>query len=421
MRFIHTADWHLGNHMHNINRDYEFKEFLKWLVVQISETKAEALVIAGDVFDVVNPSVEARKLFMDFLAEVQTTECCNVIVTGGNHDSGALLDSYKSLLGVINVNVVGSVANLEPGQMVFELKDRAGNVTGICAAVPYAREEELRQFLTEKPEEGKFNDAAYGQLYMQVYEEAEKIRNGRKIPLIATGHLYAADLEGRFSGESENAVADDGTRTLDVVGNLGNVHSDVFPAGFDYVALGHIHYSTRVAGNDKIRYSGSPFLLGFDEWLLPREILCVDVENGSAPEVRKIKVPVNYVYQRVEGSIAEIRERLEEFSSRKFEKPNFIELCYKRESGKNVQLELEETINSLPENISVVSWRPFDEVQHFSGGFDDYDLSEIENLDEKEIFTRLILSKNNLEKDSEEADALLKKYLPLFLQVASEV
>ena len=98
MKLIHTADWHLGNQMHDINRTEEYRHFFKWLKEKIIQEKAEVLVISGDVFDVANPSVEARKLYFDFLSVLDETECSNIVIIGGNHDSGNLLDAPKQIL-----------------------------------------------------------------------------------------------------------------------------------------------------------------------------------------------------------------------------------------------------------------------------------------------------------------------------------
>ena len=68
MRFIHTADWHLGNTMHDIDRTRETGAFLDWLKTEIATVGAEVLVIAGDVFDVVNPSNIAKKQYYRLLA-----------------------------------------------------------------------------------------------------------------------------------------------------------------------------------------------------------------------------------------------------------------------------------------------------------------------------------------------------------------
>ncbi|MBR0100746.1 MAG: exonuclease subunit SbcD, partial [Treponema sp.] len=266
MRFIHTADWHLGNQMHEIDRREEAQAFLRWLKNLIIEKNADTLMIAGDIFDTANPSVDARRLYYTFLASLVETSCKNVIIVGGNHDSAVMLDSAKELLEVLNIRVVGSINNLLPAQMCFELKDSSENVCGICLAVPFVRELELRNLLNEdeKCSDSDLYSKVYQKLYTIVFEEAEKLRNGRAIPVIATGHLYAADLEGRLASKKSNEKSDDGVKVLDVLGTLGNVPSSVFPP-VDYVALGHIHYSSTVAENPAIRYSGSPFVMGFDE------------------------------------------------------------------------------------------------------------------------------------------------------------
>jgi exonuclease SbcD len=428
MIFIHTADWHLGNQMHEIDRHEESQNFLRWLKNLIVEKNAETLVVAGDIFDTANPSVDARRLYYTFLASLVDTCCKNVIIVGGNHDSAVMLDSAKELLEVLNIRVVGSINNLLPSQMCFELKDSGENVCGICMAVPFVREVELRNLLSdgEKCPDEELYLKVYQKLYTLVFEEAEKLRNGRAIPVIATGHLYANDLEGRLSDKKANEKCDDGMKVLDVLGTLGNVPSSVFPS-VDYVALGHIHYSSVVAKNPAIRYSGSPFVMGFDEANRPHHVLCVELEKTgekSNLNVEKIETPETNLYRRISGTLAEIKTELEELSEKSKSdknadknKPVFIELCYKRELGVSAQEFLAEAIKSLPENVNVVSWKIADSEKILSSSFDKFEASEIKNLDDKEIFTQLILSKSGLSAESEEGKAALEKFLPLFLQM----
>lgn len=428
MRFIHTADWHLGNKMCDINRSHEQEEFLAWLKDQIVEKKAQTLVVAGDIFDTANPPVESRKQYIKFLASLIDTDCKNVIITGGNHDSGALLDSEKDVLELLNIHVAGSLGGLKAEDMVFELFDKEGKVNGICGAVPFCRESELRTFIDEEAEDGEFSDKAYSNLYRIVHEKAEELKKGRNIPLITTGHLYAADLEGRLAGAKGEVKCDDGIRSLDVVGKLGSVHAGVFPEGFDYVALGHIHYTTMVAKNPKIRYSGSPFVLGFDEANLPHTVLSVEVEEGKLPEVEKICVPEFIKFRRIIGNCEYIKEELEKLTVEKSEKPLYIEICYKREPGINIHDEIEEILLRLPENVAVVSRKLQEAVMAASGYMDSMDTEELKNLNPEKIFESLIISKSRIETNGrseedieKEKKETVKKYLPLFLQIAEEV
>jgi hypothetical protein len=122
--------------------------------------------------------------------------------------------------------------------------------------------------------------------------------------------------------------------------------------------------------------------------------------------------------------LAEIKSELEKLSAMsKTEKnegknkPVFVEVCYKRELGVNSQEFLAEAIKSLPENVDVVSWKIADSEKIFSSSFESFEAAEIKNLDDKEIFTQLILSKTGLSAESEEGKAALEKFLPLFMQM----
>ncbi|MCR5724331.1 MAG: exonuclease subunit SbcD [Treponema sp.] len=428
MRIIHTADWHLGNQMHEIDRSVESGAFLDWLLQQITDLEADVLIVSGDVFDTAHPSVGARRQYYDFLARAVKDGLGNIIITGGNHDSAVLLDAAKELLGVSGVRVVGSVSGISPKDMVFELTGKAGETCGICMAVPFVREVELRNCIPETVEDGDVYSQAYCALYTAVYEEAEKLRAGRHIPLVATGHLYAADLEGRLSGAKSNEKTDDGVKVLDVLGTLGNVPVSVFPEQADYVALGHIHYTTTVAKNPRVRYSGSPFVLGFDEALIPRTILCVDVEAEKQPAVEKIEVPAFSVYRRISGTLAEVKQQLQSMAEAHASipeakrKPVYLEICYKKELGLSAQEYLEPVLAALPASLSVASWKPLEQKSAAAfSGFASMDASELKNLDDTAVFTELILSKAGFQKDSPEAKAALDVYLPLFAEIAAGV
>jgi len=427
MRFIHSADWHLGNRMHNVDRKEEFGSFLAWLKKEIENQKAETLVIAGDIFDTANPPTEARTQYNQFLASLLRTCCRNVIIVGGNHDSGALLDSEKEILKALNIHVVGALANLTPEQMVFELINDDEEVVGICAAVPYAHESELRHFYEKDVEKGQLSDLGYAELYKQVYEAADKLRNGRNIPVIATGHLYAANLEGRYGDEEIEAKCDDGKRQLDVVGNLGSVHVSSFPKEFDYVALGHIHYPTMVAKNPKIRYSGSPFILGFDEHNLKHCVLTVDVEKGKEPEVQKIVVPETVIYKRITGKAEEIEKQLKTLVENNPEKEVNIEVDYLWEDGVDINAAIERWMDLLPENMAIVHKKKNEEQQVSGGEISSYDDIDADDLTFEEIFTSLIIKKHEIDKTDKTPEQIQKeqneqveKILPLLMEAVND-
>lgn len=415
MRFIHTADWHLGNSMHDIDRLSESAAFLAWLKGQIMEFGAEALLVSGDIFDTVNPSNEARSQYYRFLASLLDTCCKNVVVVGGNHDSAAMLDASKELLEVLNIQVVGSIWGHNPSELVRELKNGSGEVVAICAAVPYAREQELRPYVTDA--NASFADNAHGGLYKAVFEVAEALRGDREIPVIATGHLYASKLEGRPENDAGEGMKSHGVR--DIVGNLGTVPVTVFPDGFDYVALGHIHYASTVAGNPKVRYSGSPFVLGFDEACLKHHILKVEVSRAGVPQVEKVETPAYFSFVRVEGPVAEIRKRLRELAGLQSEKPVKVEIVYDYRPGVNIREELKDVLESKV--FEIVNWKTSRSECLNASDFYDESLDSVKELGEEEVFKRLIMKNLGATEMNEDVQKQFEEFFPMFEDLMAEV
>ena len=416
MRFIHTADWHLGNSMHDIDRQEETKQFLAWLKDRIVRFGAQSLVISGDIFDTAVPPLEARRMYFQFLASLLDTDCKNVVIIGGNHDSGALLDAPRDLLEALNIQMAGSLGERSVEELVKELTDASGNVVGISAAVPYVREPELRRF---KPESGDadFAQSTYSGLYSAVYEAAESLRAGRDIPIVATGHLYASKLEGRPENDEGKDAKGHGMR--DIVGNLGTIPVSVFPEGFDYVALGHIHYTTMVAQNPKVRYSGSPFVLGFDEAKIPHHILEIDLEKGEEPVVMKIETPQYFKFVRVSGSIENIIMQLNQLKNAPADKPTKVEVVFDYTPGVNINEALASVLEGAP--FEVVSKKANRTDALTADSFSDDTLDSVDELPDEEIFKLLVMSKSGAKEMDESLKKNYEDYLPLFMQVVEEV
>ncbi len=304
-RILHTSDWHLGNSLHERSRIDEYGKFLAWLKQTIVSNEIDALLVSGDIFDTGSPSNAAEELYYRFLTSLNGTCCRNVIVTAGNHDSPATLRATQSILELLNVHVV-STPDAESGfaNEVIPLPSRENPQLIVCAA-PFLRDPALQASLgderckTDEELVRKGTAAHFEKLKNLAIEMREKA-NG-KIPIVAMAHLFAAG-----ASPSENAESEYG-----IVGNLENVGSSVFPPVFDYVALGHIHRPQRIGGEDRIRYSGSPLPMGFDEANRESVVLRVDFEDGKEPKVVPIGVPVFQRFLTILGdSLDDIREKI---------------------------------------------------------------------------------------------------------------
>ena len=108
MKIIHTADWHIGNTFYGYDRSDEHRHFLDFLLRVIKEHEADALVVAGDVFDNPNPSAEAQHIYYDFLSRaVSENPGLQIVVIAGNHDSAARLEASSPILEGQGVYVRG--------------------------------------------------------------------------------------------------------------------------------------------------------------------------------------------------------------------------------------------------------------------------------------------------------------------------
>ena len=143
MKIIHTADWHIGRSLYGRKRYGEFEAFLDWLAECIRSQQADALLVAGDVFDNSTPSHRAQELYYRFLCRVSDAGCRHVVITAGNHDSPSFLNAPRELLRYLNVHVVGC-ATEAPADEVLVLRDAQGKAELVVCAVPYLRDREIR-------------------------------------------------------------------------------------------------------------------------------------------------------------------------------------------------------------------------------------------------------------------------------------
>ena len=87
LRFLHTADWHLGRYLHGTSLLDDQSHVLDQFVVLARFERVDAVVIAGDVYDRAVPPGDAVALLDDVLSRLVVGAGIPVIVIAGNHDS----------------------------------------------------------------------------------------------------------------------------------------------------------------------------------------------------------------------------------------------------------------------------------------------------------------------------------------------
>lgn len=313
MRILHTADWHLGQKFCEKDRKEEHQFFLNWLLQTIRQQKVDALVVAGDIFDVGNPPNYALKQYYDFLRQV-IKYCNNIIITGGNHDSANNLNAPKELLQYFKIHVVGG-ATTNIADEIVEIKNEEGQLIGAVAAVPFLKSGDIRKSVAGETYEERVKQIKLGiQKHYADLAQLMQSYKDNKLPILATGHLYAA---GSTTSESEKDIH---------IGNQGQVEAETFPKIFDYVALGHLHRPQIVNKLNHICYSGSPIPLSFSERKDNKQVVLVEFEEGKVSEVTKIEIPVSRKLIRFTGALAEVKQQLYDFQVNEEELMPWIEI-----------------------------------------------------------------------------------------------
>jgi len=291
LRLLHTADWHLGHTLHGRERTREHVAFLEFLLEALEAERADALLVAGDVFDAANPPASAVALFYRFLAKAWTRRPeLTVVIIGGNHDSASRLEAPHPLLDALGrLHVVGALprrgAGLDEDRLVIPLPGPGGRVEALAVAVPYLRPADLA---LEAPGAEATLSAVHA-LHARALEAARARARGGEA-LVVLSHLHLAG--GRVSELSERRV---------LCGSLPAEDEALFPDDVAYAALGHLHLAQAVGGRAHVRYAGSPIPLSFDERHYPHQVVVVELQGGRARAIRSLRVPQVQELRRVPG------------------------------------------------------------------------------------------------------------------------
>ncbi len=295
-RILHTADWHLGQTFKNKTRIEEHQLFIHWLLQTISAEHIQAVLIAGDVFDVFNPSIEALDLYHQFLTRAYQLGV-QVVIIGGNHDSAARLNSTSGLLQCLNVQVVGGDTNAL-GKVV-PLTNQQQEIVAAVVAIPYLRDGDVRQLGMGEgvTEAHQLFAQSVGAHYHQLLLEAKQ--QYPHLPILGMAHLY---ITGSTTSDASSSTP------MHQIGTLATISASRFPGTFAYLALGHIHKPQVLQHpeNTIVKYAGSPIPLSFSERADNKEITLITIAPEQQLQYTAIPVPLARPLLRFKGSSDDI-------------------------------------------------------------------------------------------------------------------
>ncbi|WP_318483784.1 exonuclease SbcCD subunit D C-terminal domain-containing protein [Photobacterium leiognathi] len=283
MKIIHTSDWHLGHQLHGYNREYEHQAFLDWLADELETQQADALLVAGDIFDTANPPASSWRMLYRFLAKVsKTLPNLDVVMIGGNHDSPSKLDAPHELLKAFDLHMVGGIHRLDDGtldveRMLVPITNKDQQTAAYVLAVPFLRSADLRTDNLDENDDRLIKGVEV--LYGEMTQAARNLLAPEQA-MIGMGHAYMAS--GQLSEMSERRV---------LGGNQHALPASIFANDMSYVALGHLHLAQKVAKKEHVRYSGSPIPLSMAERKYPHKILAVEFDGCEVKAIDEIAIP----------------------------------------------------------------------------------------------------------------------------------
>ena len=275
MKFLHTADWHLGRIFHQLHLTVDQAHVLDQIVDIARAGKVDAILVAGDLYDRAVPPPEAVALLDRTWQRLALDLGVPVIGIPGNHDSATRIGYGAGLLAKAGLHLI---SDLESAMQPL----RVGDLD--IFALPYAEPAEVRQWSGD--ETVRDHPSA-----MRVCIARMRPQFTRGRPRVLIAHAFVAGVRTR---ESERPLS---------VGGAGEVPADLFQ-DFDFVALGHLHAPQVVSG--RCVYAGSPLKYSFSEAEDQKSVLIVEIASDGTPSVRPILLYPQHDVRNIEGRLDEL-------------------------------------------------------------------------------------------------------------------
>ncbi|MHA6793615.1 exonuclease SbcCD subunit D [Pseudonocardia bannensis] len=290
MRFLHTADWHVGKTLKGHSRLDEQREVLREIVRIAREQEVDAVLVAGDLYDTAAPSAPAQQLVVQALMALAGTGA-QVIVIAGNHDHAATLDAYRPFAGAAGVTLVGSVRSAEQGGVV-DFTSRSGE-NATLAVLPFLSQRyavRAAELVANSPAE---NTGAYDQLLRDILGS---LTGGFRTDAVNLVMAHLTVLNGTFGG---------GERTAQSIFEYA-VPAAIFPADAHYVALGHLHRRQKMAAPSPVHYSGAPLAVDFGEQENTPVVCLVEATPTTPARVTDIPIKAGRRLRTLRGTVDEL-------------------------------------------------------------------------------------------------------------------
>ena len=299
MRFLHTADWHIGKPLRGRSRMDEYAAALEEIARTAMEARIDAVLLAGDVFDSPAPPPEAEKLVYDFLARL-IPERIACVVIAGNHDHPRRLGALSRLVEGLGIHIRAEVRPPADGGVVA-LRSRDGQEEARVAVLPFVPEGKIVDACQVMgPEDGWYK--AYAKRVEQMLALLTSGMTASTVNLVVA-HLL---VDGARVGAGERPLH---------LGQIYGVNPQQLPSRVQYIGLGHLHRPQEILAPARTLYSGSLISLDFGEAEQEKRVVIVEAKPGRAASIESVPLTAGRPLRDVSGTFAELALRAPELKS----------------------------------------------------------------------------------------------------------
>ncbi|MEM9613088.1 MAG: exonuclease SbcCD subunit D [Actinomycetota bacterium] len=289
MKFLHTADWHVGKSIRGHSRADEHRAVLTEIIGVAADHEVELVVVAGDQFDTATPTAESERIV--YHALLGLAEIAPVIVVSGNHDNARRLDAVARLLALGRVTMATQPRPPDDGGVVRLTTE--GGTPVAAALLPFVSQRAIVRADQLMAEPAFRNAQTYAERMSAVIRSLTGGFDADSVNLLVA-HAYVAG--GAVGG---------GERAAHLVDEYAIGAVDV-PATVTYAALGHLHRPQAISARTAIHYSGSPLQLDFGEERQTKQVNIVTAEPGLPAKVEAVPLRSGRPLVTVTGTVADL-------------------------------------------------------------------------------------------------------------------
>lgn len=299
MKFLHTADWHIGKTLKGRDRLDEQYDVVRQIVGYARDHQVDAVLIAGDLYDTSAPSPKAQQLVVRALLALRDTGA-KVVAVAGNHDNAATFDAYQPLMDAVDITLVGRVRDAQNGGVVsFDARSTGERVN--VAVLPFLSQRyavKAAQLIASTPAEMSRD---YDAMVREVIDALAAAFTADAVNVMMA-HLTV--VGGTFGG---------GERQAQSIFEY-HVPAAAFPHDAHYVALGHLHRRQTLPAPAPVVYSGAPLAVDFGEQENKQVVCLVEATPTTPATITDLPITAGRTLRTVHGTVAEIVSRADELA-----------------------------------------------------------------------------------------------------------